>query len=63
VSTDDKDWCAAACADALVEGLRLSALATAHEVAETPEDFYWAVHAAIKLKDCIDAFRACRNRR
>lgn len=50
----DIDWCAAACADALVEGLTLHALQAAHEVARTPQEFYWAVEAAIKLKEVCD---------
>ena len=45
------DWCAAACADALVEGLTLHALQAAHDVAETPEEFFWAVQASIRLKE------------
>jgi hypothetical protein len=48
---DDKDYCSAACADALVEGLTLSALQAAHDVARTPEEFYWAVQASIVLKE------------
>lgn len=50
MTDEDVDWCAAACADALVEGLTLHALQAAHEVARTPQEFYWAVEAAIKLK-------------
>lgn len=49
------DWCAAACADALVEGLTLHALQCAHEVARTPEEFFWAVWASIRLKEITDA--------
>ena len=47
------DYCAAACADALVEGLTLHALQCAHEVAETPEEFFWAVWASIKLQTIV----------
>jgi hypothetical protein len=50
---DSVDWCAAACADALVEGLTLHALQAAHDVAETPEEFFWAVQASIKLKEMV----------
>jgi hypothetical protein len=46
----DVDYASAACADALVEGLTLHALQCAHEVAETPEEFFWAVWASIKLQ-------------
>ena len=52
--TEPVDWCAAACADALVEGLTLHALQAAHEVAETPEEFFWAVQASIRLKEVCD---------
>lgn len=48
------DWCAAACADALVEGLTLQAMQAAHDVSNTPEQFFVAVHASIKLKEIVD---------
>lgn len=48
------DWCSAACADALVEGLTISALQAAHDVAETPEEFFWAVQASVRLKEIVD---------
>ena len=48
---EDKDYCSAACADALVENLTLSALQAAHDVAQTPEQFFWAVQASIMLKE------------
>jgi hypothetical protein len=43
------DYCAAACADALVEGLTLHALQCAHDVARSPEEFFWAVQASVRL--------------
>lgn len=49
----DKDWCSAACADALVEGLTISALQAAHDVAVTPEEFFWAVQASVRLKTVL----------
>lgn len=52
-SLDNTDYCAAACADALVEGLTLDALQAAHDVASTPEEFFWAVQASIKLAEVI----------
>ena len=55
---DSVDWCAAACADALVEGLTLHALQAAHDVAETPEEFWIAVNASIRL---MEAARDTRN--
>ena len=51
---DDKDWCSAACADALVENLTLVALEAAHEVATTPFEFWVAVSASIKLKEVVN---------
>ena len=51
---DDKDWCSAACADALVENLTIVALQAAHDVAETPFEFWVAVHASVMLKEVID---------
>ena len=53
----DVDWCSAACADALVEGLTISALQAAHDVAETPEEFFWAVQASVRLKDTVKGDR------
>jgi hypothetical protein len=55
MNPDDVDWCAAVCADALVEGLTIAALQAACDVAETPEEFFWAVHASIELKGLLDA--------
>lgn len=55
IDPDDKDYCSAACADALVEGLTLTALQAAHDVARTPEEFYWAVQASIVLKETTNA--------
>ena len=49
----DKDWCSAACADALVEGLTIEALQAAHDVARTPEEFFWAVQGAVWLKETL----------
>ena len=49
----DKDWTSAACVDALVEGLTLQALQAAHDVATTPQEFYWAVQASVRLKDIV----------
>jgi hypothetical protein len=55
LNVEGVDWCAAACADALVEGLTLHALRAAHEgSARTPQEFYWAVEAALKLKEVCD---------
>lgn len=50
----DVDWCSAACADALVENLTIVALQAAHDVAETPEEFFWAVVASITLMEVVN---------
>ena len=52
---DPKDYTSAACADALVEGLTLYALQAAHDVADSPQEFFWAVQGAISLKEVMDA--------
>jgi len=52
----DKDWCSAACADALVEGLTIEALQAAHDVARTPEEFFWAVRGAVWLKETLEGY-------
>jgi hypothetical protein len=55
VDVDPKDYTSAACADALVEGLTLYALQAAHDVADSPVEFFWAVQGAILLKEVMDA--------
>jgi hypothetical protein len=50
----DVDWCSAACVDALMEGLTLQALQSAHDVAETPFEFWVAVAASIRLKEIVN---------
>lgn len=54
----DKDWCSAACADALVEGLTLFALQAAHDVARTPQEFWYAVQGAIALNEIVKGSKA-----
>jgi hypothetical protein len=51
---DDVDWCSAACVDALMENLTLQALQAAHDVAATPEEFWVAVTASIRLKEIVN---------
>jgi hypothetical protein len=53
MTPNDTDWCAAACVDALVEGLTLQALQAAHDVATTPFEFWVAVTASIRLKELV----------
>ena len=55
MDVDPKDYTYAACADALVEGLTLYALQAAHDVADSPQEFFWAVQGAILLKEVVDA--------
>jgi hypothetical protein len=51
---DDHDWYVAACADATVENLPLAALQAAYEVSTSPQEFFWAIWASIKLKDLMN---------
>ena len=50
----DADYCSAACADALVEGLALYDLQAAHDVSNTAQEFWVAVQAAIRLKEVCE---------
>jgi len=60
VEPDDKDWCSAVCADARVENLTIAALQAAHDVAETPFEFWVAVSAAIELKEVMNEMPCLR---
>lgn len=51
----DIEWCVAACVDAIMEGLTLQALQSASDVAATPEEFFWAIQASIRLKEIVNA--------
>jgi hypothetical protein len=51
MTPEPHDYYAAACADALVEGLTLMAIQAAYEVSETAEQFFCAVQTAIRLKE------------
>jgi len=48
------DYYASACADALAEDIQLVALQAAYDVAQTAEQFFWAVQASIRLKEVCD---------
>jgi len=50
----EHDYWIAACSDIAYERLSIEAVAAAHEVSETAEGFFWAVQAAIWLKEVID---------
>jgi len=50
--TDD-DYYRAAIADAVFENLTISAVQAAHDVSETAEQFFWAVHTAIMLAELV----------
>lgn len=51
---DDSDYWIAACSDIAYEGLDVDAISAACRVARNAEEFFWAVQAAVKLKEVID---------
>lgn len=53
----DKDWCSAACADALIENLPIQCLQAAHDVSKTPQEFWFAIQGAIALRDVVGGAR------
>jgi hypothetical protein len=53
VTLTDLDWCSAAAADAVVEGLSITALQAARDVSTNPETFFHAVQGAVLLNDII----------
>jgi hypothetical protein len=52
-----KDYTSAACAEAVMEGLTLTELQAAHDVARTPEQFFWAIRASVALRDIRSALK------
>jgi hypothetical protein len=48
-------WGEASLRVAMAADLRLGDLQCAGQVAETPEEFFWAVQASIRLKEVYDA--------
>jgi len=48
------DYYIAAIADALVENLSIIAADAANQVANNGEEFFWAIQAAIQLKEVCD---------
>lgn len=56
MNLNDIDWCAAACADARFEELSMQAIECAYDVTETPLAFFWAIQAAIWLKEACDDY-------
>ena len=54
---DDKDWASAACVDALLSGLSIETLQCAHDVANNPMQFFYAVEASIRVKDIQNAIK------
>lgn len=50
----DQDYMVAACCDVLVEQLTLQDVATANEVSNSAEEFFWAIQAVVRLKEIRD---------
>lgn len=50
----DDDYYIAAVCDAVAENLTLGAVDAAHSVASNAEQFFWAVQAAVRLKEIAD---------
>lgn len=48
------DYYRAAIADAIVEDLTIVAADAAHHVAQSGEEFFWAIQASIQLKEVCD---------
>ena len=51
---DDSEYYIAATLDVACEGLSIEAVSVACEVSDSAEDFFWAVQAAIRLKEMCD---------
>lgn len=51
---DDSEYYIAATLDVACEGLSIEAVSAACEVSDSAEDFFWAVQAAIRLKEICD---------
>jgi len=49
----DADYYTAACLDTAYERVGVEAISAACQVAQNAEQFFWAVQAAIKLKELI----------
>jgi len=54
VVLDDSEYHIAATLDVACEGLSIEAVSAACEVSDSAEDFFWAVQAAIRLKEICD---------
>jgi len=50
----DTDYWIAACSDIAYEKLSIEAVAAAYEVSGTAEQFFYAIQAAVTLKEVID---------
>lgn len=53
----DAEWLLAACGDIAMENLPVDAVLAAHMVANSAEDFFWAIQATIMLRDLMDEKR------
>ena len=51
---DDSDYWIAACSDIAYERLDVEAISAACRVSESAEEFFWAVQAAVLLKEVCD---------
>ncbi len=51
----ESDYYAAACLDTAYERLSVEAVSAACRVSENAEEFFWAVQAAVKLKEMCNA--------
>jgi hypothetical protein len=51
----ESDYYTAACLDTAYEGLSVEAVAAAYDVACNGESFFYAVQAAVRLKEICDA--------
>jgi len=54
VNLTSDDYYIAAIGDALVENLSIVAADAANQVANNGEEFFWAIQAAIQLKEVCD---------
>jgi len=51
----ESDYYTAACLDTAYEGLDVEAISAACRVSQNAEEFFWAVQAAVRLKEICDA--------
>lgn len=54
MTLEDSQYYLAAAADIAMEGLDVSAVILAEEVSDSAEAFFWAIQAAIRLKELCE---------